>query len=210
MRKLIFSALAVILALGLMGGTFAYFQETQTSTSNTFTAGTLLMEISDDGTWDPDGWGTIVDRTWEMTNMVPGISEVTNHASIQEIGTLDGDHVEIVFSATIVPGTLLPQDMAEWLEVTAMTYGSTSLFNDVKATTGWDVNSNGFLDLDDLMRSGPVIASGGPLDDLTAPHTVGFISLSMTIRFNEGATDDVQGATLTMVVSFILNQHSSQ
>jgi spore coat-associated protein N len=44
MKKLLFVAMACVLAIGLVGGAFAYFSDTETSTGNTFTAGS--MDIS--------------------------------------------------------------------------------------------------------------------------------------------------------------------
>lgn len=45
MKKILLSALAIILAMGLMGSAFAYFSDTESSTGNTFTAATLDCEL---------------------------------------------------------------------------------------------------------------------------------------------------------------------
>ena len=45
MRKFIFALLATMLALGVMGGAFAYFQDSETSSTNSFTAGTLDLQV---------------------------------------------------------------------------------------------------------------------------------------------------------------------
>jgi spore coat-associated protein N len=218
MKKVLLGLISVALCIGMTGSAFAYFTDVATSTGNTFTAGTLAkLQISDSGRWDPDGWATTVDHTWEMSTlangpMIPGVSEVTNNAQIQELGgTIPSNHIEIALTDNIIPTTLLPQALGQWLEVTQMMYADVNLFKTIKNTIGWDVNNNGFLDLDDIVRSLSVNAPGGPLDNLPPPHVLGgMASLSMTVAFNAGAPNSIQGATLTLVVTFTLNQSASQ
>ena len=51
MKKIIGLTIAVLLIIGLVGGgTFAYFSDTETSTGNTLTAGTLNLQV---GAADP-------------------------------------------------------------------------------------------------------------------------------------------------------------
>jgi len=204
--------MAIMVAIGMMGSVFAYFEDSAVSNTNSFKTGTTGLQIWDDGNWDPDGFADTVDRTWEMTNMVPGITQVTNWIMLQETGTLNGNHIEISFSNSIEPSPpLIPQDMAEWLEITSWQYNYSDLFVNLTSIPGWDVNGNGFLDLDDVERSAAINAPGGPLDNLSAPRTVGgYSNMHMTIKFNSGATNDVQGATLTLVVTFTLEQSSTQ
>jgi len=64
--------MAVVLCLGLMGAAFAYFSDTETSTGNTFTAGTLDLVLSDDDETDLNG----VTATWvSPSNWAPGETE---------------------------------------------------------------------------------------------------------------------------------------
>jgi len=52
MKKILVSLMAMVLAVGLVGaGAFAYFNDTETSSGNTFTAGTLDLTV--DGKDDP-------------------------------------------------------------------------------------------------------------------------------------------------------------
>ena len=228
-KKLLFSLMAVALCSGMVGSSFAYFTDVETSTGNTFTAGTLGLEIKDDSTWDPDPWGDGVDQTWKMDLMEPGVSFVTNYVAMREVGSIPGDHIEISFSSTIDEQTDPPgfnpvetdsnpvsetEDLAKWLEVMSMLYSSNDLKWEITGpgfTPGWDINGNGWLDLDDLARSPAIIADHGPLDDLNPPHlTGGEASFHMTVMFHAEATNDIQGDILTTIVSFTLNQHSSQ
>jgi predicted ribosomally synthesized peptide with SipW-like signal peptide len=205
----------------MMGGAFAYFQDTETSGVNTFKAGTFDLQIKDNGTWDPDDWGDGVDLTWVMDNMVPGGDSVTNHVFLRNVGSIPGNHVEISFSHVIDEDTnpvdsdtdpdSLPEDLAKWLQIESMTYATSNLKTNIMSTSGWDVNGNGWLDLDDVASSPSVIAEHGPLDDLVPPDiTGGEASFSMSLLFRPEATNDIQGDILITTVAFTLNQHSSQ
>jgi spore coat-associated protein N len=220
-KKFLILALAIILALGMMGGAFAYFTDVETSTGNIFTAGTLDLQIRDNGTWDPDPWGDGVDMTWVMANMVPGSSSVTNHVFLKNVGSIPGDHVEISFSNDIDEATnpvesdsnpaSLPQDLAKWIEVGGMSYAVSDLKFIITHTASWDINGNGWLDLDDLARSPVINADHGPLDNLVPPDSVGGeSSFSMSLYFRSEATNDIQGDILITKVSFTLNQVASQ
>jgi len=218
-----------MIVLGTIGESFAYFTDVESSTGNTFTAGTLGLEIRDNSTWDPDPWGDGVDQTWRLDLMVPGQSSVTNYVALRETGNVLGDHVEISFANTIDEQTDPPgvnpvesdsnpisvaADLAQWLEVTSMLFSGIDVKWQITGpgfTPGWDYNGNGWLDLDDLMNSPSIKAIGGPLDNLPPPNlTGGEGSLHMTIMFHAGATSDIQGDKLTTVVSFILNQRPGQ
>jgi predicted ribosomally synthesized peptide with SipW-like signal peptide len=45
-KRILFSVLIIGLAISLVGGAFAYFTDTQTSTSNVFTAGNTILEMA--------------------------------------------------------------------------------------------------------------------------------------------------------------------
>ncbi len=84
MKKILFSAMAILLSLGLMGGAFAYFSDTETSSGNTMTAGTLDMQIANSN----PNWGDGVIATWASPpNWAPGDTveatlRITNIGSI--------------------------------------------------------------------------------------------------------------------------------
>jgi len=217
-KKLLLSILAIFLVIGLVGaGTFAWFQDTETSTGNTFTAGTMDLKVSD---WD-EGFGDGVSATWTMPNMTPGVTTVGPFSvSLQNSGSIAADHVEISFSHSIDEQTNPPgqnpvesdtnpnsvaADLAKWIEITSITY------TDGFSGTLTDANGNGFLDLDDLTWAVNA-AEGGPLDNLSPPppNSSGTRTFQMTLKFNAGATNDIQGDILTTTVTFTLNQDSSQ
>jgi spore coat-associated protein N len=216
LKKYLFLILTVLLALGITGGTFAYFTDTETSNGNVFAAGTLDLKISDINEYPPrDG----VSVTWSMTNMAPGVSHVGPRTiTIINTGSIQGDHIEISFSHQIsdLPDVesdtkkdSTPGELAKWLQILAMTYEDTTLVGPIP-TPGHvlvDVNHNGFIDLEDVTLPENSLA----LDNLEPPLVPGGqTSFSMTLLFNAGATNDIQGDTLTTTVYFTLNQDYSQ
>jgi len=69
MKKQLMSIMVIgIAALFLGAGTFAYFSDIETSEGNTFTAGTLDLQLSNDGTNYHDG----VTETWTISDWAPG------------------------------------------------------------------------------------------------------------------------------------------
>jgi len=213
-RKFLIPALATALVIGLvMAGTWAYFSDAETSSGNTFTAGTLDLKVSD---WN-EGFGDGVTATWSMSNMTPGVTTVGPFSVLlQNSATIAADHVEIGFSHSIDEATNPVEsdtnpnstsgEMARWIEITSMTYNGV----DLKATYT-DANSNGFFDLEDVTLS-PYTAVGGPLDNLLPPppNSGGTRFFMMALKFNAGATNDIQGDVLITTVTFTLNQDASQ
>jgi predicted ribosomally synthesized peptide with SipW-like signal peptide len=91
-KKILFTLIAIVLSLGLIGGAFAYFSDTETSEDNTFTAGTLDLVLSNDGTNYFDG----VTATWQSpSNWAPGDPEVVASLNMKDIGTIGADLVKV-------------------------------------------------------------------------------------------------------------------
>jgi len=209
-KRFLLSMLAIFLVIGLAGsGAFAWFSDTETSTGNTFIAGTFDLKVSD---WD-QGLGDGVSYTWTMSDMQPGITTVGPFdVVLQNSGSIAANHVEISFSHSIndLPDVesdtnknSTPGEMARWIEITSCTYTGVTLYS-----TLTDANGNGFLDLEDVTLP----ANAAALDNLPPPlpNNGGSRTFSMALKFNSGATNDIQGDTLTTTVTFTLNQSSSQ
>jgi len=77
-KKLLLSALAILLAMGLIGSSFAYFSDTESSEGNTFTAGTFGLTL--------DGESLPL-HTWDMK---PGDSYSEEHG-VTNVGTIAGE-----------------------------------------------------------------------------------------------------------------------
>ena len=213
MKKFLILVLVIVLALGMIGSAFAYFSDTETSSGNIFTAGTLILKLSDKN----EGFGDGVTATWTMANMQPGVTSVGPlSVNLQNSGNVAGNHVEISFSHEIDESTnpvesdsnpnSEPGDIARWLQIITMTYDTIDFLDGYT-----DANHNGFFDLEDLTMS-PYADEAGPLDNLPTPppNNGGTTSLTMKLKFNAGATNDIQGDILTTTVTFTLNQVASQ
>ena len=135
MRKLLLSMLATFLVIGLVGaGTYAWFQDTETSTGNTFTAGTMDLKIRDFA--DGEDWGDGVTQTWTLPNMKPGVSETaTQIVQLRNDGSIAADHLEISCSYTVndLPDVESdtdkntsnhPSQFARYMKITHMKYAN--------------------------------------------------------------------------------------
>lgn len=79
MKKILISLLSLILVIGLVGlGVFAYFSDTETSSGNVFTAGTLDLKV--------DGQDGISQKIY-LTNLEPGDTG-RSVIGLKNIGTL--------------------------------------------------------------------------------------------------------------------------
>ena len=93
MKKILISLMAMVLVIGLVGaGTMAYFSDTETSTGNTFTAGTLDLNVggenpnlSPDFTLGPLAPGDSGTITYTLNN----VGSIDGYLDLQGIGVVD-------------------------------------------------------------------------------------------------------------------------
>jgi predicted ribosomally synthesized peptide with SipW-like signal peptide len=88
-KKLLIVAMSCLLCLGLVGGAFAYFTDTETSTGNTFTAGTLDLKMSnseDSGPW----YDTPTLTVGTASGMCPGVEVGPYYIGFKNVGTCNG------------------------------------------------------------------------------------------------------------------------
>jgi len=92
-KKILASVFIIgILALGIGWGTYSYFSDTETSSGNTFTAGTLDLKVN-----DTDG-SDVVHIT--LSNMKPGDDTGYYKWVLKNVGTLPG-RISVTFSVII-------------------------------------------------------------------------------------------------------------
>jgi spore coat-associated protein N len=107
-KRILMSILVVAVAFGTVAaGTYAMWADTVTSTGNTFSSGSLALQVN--GSHDP---GVLV----TMANFAPGLSRSTGDITLKNDGTVDGT---VSFTGTFTDqgtGTL-----SQVLEVTAVT-----------------------------------------------------------------------------------------
>ena len=82
MKRILFSLMALVLVVGLVGGgAFAYLSDTEASEGNTFTAGTLDLEV--------DGQNPLATAKFTVTNMKPGDTGSETY-TLKNIGSICG------------------------------------------------------------------------------------------------------------------------
>lgn len=172
-------------------GTFAYFSDTESSTSNLFAAGTLDLELS---TAESGG----IDAFVEAGNFAPGDAEsgtltLENTGSIYD-GDAEGHSVDLSIDTTVTQTDAdeTSTDMAKYLEVTVFSYDSTSLVGSVT-----DANGNGYVDLEDL--------GAHSFTGLADPGSAGK-NLDVEVSFHTSAGNDLQGDSVNVQWDFTLQQ----
>jgi len=105
-RKIMSSLLVIALAALLIGlGTFAQFSDTETSTGNTFTAGTLNLTVE-----NPDP----TTAKFTISDVKPGDTDLTAASwKVKNVGSLDG-YLDITFKNLVNDeGTLVEPEESE-------------------------------------------------------------------------------------------------
>lgn len=186
--KIFLSMLVIMVALSMVvGGTMAYFSDSGTSSSNTFTAGTLKMLMSNDAL----NWGDDVTATWSTpANWAPGES-TTGKISFTNVGTVDAHHLWFNFEITqdsILLDKIIVTDVSE-------VFNGVSTGNQA-ATVALQVGDN-----NNVLTARELLATDWYTWDNISNHDDNVIgagnlkdySLSFTFKFDENATDEYQG-----------------
>lgn len=209
MKKIIGLTIAAILVIGLVaGGTLAYFSDTETSTANVFTAGTLDLKTNDVDS---------VTATWTDTNMAPGGTAVNASIILKNSGTLAANHIEIKFSNAIT-NVVTPAeigtddiDMSDSLNVTVMTYDGTDLL--LQTVSGTFDNATidaADLDNNDIITLQELDAVMLSFTNVPTPSGAATKTFSMSVQLASSTDNGNQGDTVTTTVTFGLFQDASQ
>jgi predicted ribosomally synthesized peptide with SipW-like signal peptide len=87
MNKVLMSLMTIALVGALIGGgVYAYFNDTETSTGNVFTAGTLNLDLTDAS----ENGNESETATWVFSNLVPGASGGGARLTVTNNGTING------------------------------------------------------------------------------------------------------------------------
>ncbi len=160
-RKILSSLMVIALAAMMVGlGTFAYYSDTEASTGNTFTAGTLDLRyaVSTDGGTNWSAWQNGTDFSIVLGNLAPGnsgtiIYRLSNVGSLA--GYLDFENVTIVNTEGLNPESETditePGDLGA-NSIVSVTLGGTPVYTGtVNGLATWDASylipaSGGFVD----------------------------------------------------------------
>lgn len=220
-RRILTAVFVVGLVATIAGaGLYAYFSDTETSTGNIFTAGTMDLKLSHSGT---DSWNDGVTATWTLSDMKPGDETPLASVFFKNFGSVASSTMEItcdysvdeeanpVESDTDLNTDEHPDEMAKYMVITWMKYRNNEV--DINCLTGendgypsnedWkisDVDGDGRITLYDLKMD--------PLVNLPSPDTQtnGITQLDMRIRFDEAAGNDFQGDIFDLTMIFTLKQ----
>ncbi len=188
MKKIVGLTSAFMLLIG-MGciGTWAYFQDTETSTGNVLAAGTLDLKTD-----DVDG----VTQTLYASNLTPGDS-VSGSITLKNAGSVAGLTLDLAFSYAESDDVTNPTNMsadatAAVIEVMTLTYAASSIL------PGDGTNANGWIDIQDLWEAdltGQAGIDGGLSEDF-----------AITVQLRVGTSGDFQSDGINITITFTLNQ----
>jgi len=190
MKKIVGLTIVFMLFIGMVSiGTWAYFSDTETSTGNQLTAGTLDLKTNDVDS---------VFQTLYATNLKPGDTIGPSTIQLKNAGSVAGSTLDIAFSYVESDGSpntvnKNANDTAGMMEVTTLSYDGSSLLGSVS-----DANGNGYKDVYDLANADLSGQSG-----LNASATKNF-DIAVQLRSETG--NDYQADGITVTITFILDQ----
>ena len=189
MKKILGLTIAFMLLISMGGiGTWAYFQDTETSTGNVLAAGTLDLKTD-----DVDG----VTQTLYASNLKPG-DIVPGSITLKNTGSVAGSSVDLVFAygendTGPNPSPMTADATAAVIEVTTLTLEGYDLLGGVI-----DGNSNLYIDIEDLKNANVSDPTG-----IGASGTKAFI---ITVQLRADTSGDFQYDGINITMTFTLNQ----
>lgn len=210
-RKILISGLSIIATLGIVGAaTFAYFSDVASSTGNTFSSGTLNLQLDDVNETTP---GESVSLSLSATDFQPGAS-TSGFISLHNGGTISIAEVEMAIdtSETADPGA--NSDLRDVLQLTVIVDDTTP---DSTCTDGTDVTTT----IDALVGNGGSPLTLKEFDDGGVDVYDAFLTgtgliptatrnVCFTVTFDSTAGDIYQGDAVSTDFTFTGNQDATQ
>ncbi|WP_148305910.1 TasA family protein [Geoglobus acetivorans] len=193
MRWIVGVLMVALVGLVIGAGTFAYFSDTETSSGNQITAGTLELKLGDGAnTWydDPNI------PSYTVTNVYPGWSDWLDFYA-KNFGSIDGDlYMKVTYTESTGDNTEAegsPDDaVLDDNLCVAVTLDGTSF-----DLSTYDTNSDGCVSLSEIANQYIL------LGDLTGGNSM-HIKIDVNIPTTVG--NEIQGDTVTVNVEFKLMQ----
>jgi predicted ribosomally synthesized peptide with SipW-like signal peptide len=217
MKKIIGLSIAALLIIAMIsGGTWAFFNDTEISSNNQFSAGSLDLKLSDSNQTDVDG----VTASFGGSNLKPGDIVGPSTVTLKNAGSLTASHTEIKFQNAVTDNASYDAadlganiaDMSTVLTIAALSYGGTSLltqtvpgtFDNTFIEAADDAgNNDGALTLNEL--------NNVVIRNLAAPAANGGTSVfSITVAIAGAVGNGIQGDAVNVSVTFGLYQDASQ
>lgn len=223
MKKILISILAVAIVAALIGaGSFAYFTDTETSTLNVFTAGSLDLALQG-GTQNPADADSVI-ATWESPDgWAPG-DPLTGTLMCTNEGSVAAQHIYFYFQNVAYNGGLDGSNLMDKIIVTGITERFTNTVTDADTVTGnqalkieqqltsyGGANGDNILTLKELANWGPGYytwddQSGDNI--LLAAGDKADYDLIFTFEFDSSAGDIYQGDTCGFDLRCVATQNS--
>jgi spore coat-associated protein N len=195
MKKILGLGIAALLIMAMVGGgTWAYFVDTETSSGNLLTAGTLNLGVANVGSSNPTGSTT---ATWTSpSGWKPG-DNISAVLYVKNSGTIAMSSVNVTFSAIFTDGT--PSSVSGYNQLLTTTGNFTKMVNVLSATwNGVDVPAITGQTLDYLMTAGSI--NLGALANGTE------YPLFINWKFDPTATNACQGDSANITLTLTANQ----
>ena len=217
MKKIITLSVVAVFLIALMGwSTWAFFSDTEASSSNTFSAGTLDLKLTDSQRDRPGRCDRQLQRQQSEAGRLRGAG--LGHA--EELGLPDrrprrhqvrehGHGQRLEYNATDLGANIA--DMSTVLTVSAMSYGATNLL----AQSG-GVFTNAYIEAADNAGNNDLAITLNELQNvvvqgLTAPAASGgTVAFSITVGIAGSVGNGIQGDQDDVTVTFGLYQDASQ
>ena len=204
-----------MLVIGMVGaGTIAQWTSTATSTGNTFSTGTLTLELSNDYV----NWSNGVSGTWTSpAGWAPGES-FTSTIYLRNTGSVDAMAVYTDWDAGSLVDTY---GLSNYIEVTQISDSTDGYsFNAIPAPANIDANSDGKISLAELAtwsesalktstKPGDIETTGPnpyPSGDPAALPAGGTLGLRYTFKLMDETPNGYQGTSCTINVVFLASQ----
>jgi len=202
MKKIIGLTISALLVIGIIGGgTFAYFSDTESSTNNILTAGTLDLNING---------GNIAVTTLSVSDVAPGDSGSDN-STLANVGSLLG---ELDISTSTVLNT--PGEGGTEYEGGSGELGANAelaMYIDVDQSTDWSDGDIGLKSdnttytfatpLEYAIIDNYASKSWNATENMSASAEDYFV---MLWQVDTGVGNDIQGDSVSVNVTFVLEQ----
>ncbi len=202
MNKILLSLMTIVLVCALVGGgVYAYFSDTETSTGNTFVAGTLDLNL--------DGGNTNVVK-FTVSDVKPGDSgngtwTVTNVGSID--GYLDLESISVTegIGTTTDPELADESTQADTNQLGNYLLGH--LFIDTNNDGNWDAGETDIFATNASPAAINTIAASYALDLSLTSSSTNYVTLAWSVPTS---TDNrIQGDNVTLDMTFELQQQAA-
>ena len=205
MKKILVSFMTIALVSALIGGgVYAYFSDVETSTGNTFTAGTLDLNLDGGNTnvvkftVDDVKPGDSSGGTWTVAN----VGNMDGYLDLESIGVSEdiGTTTDPELADEVPPGTDTAQ-LGNYLMV--------HMFIDANNNGSWDSGETDIFGTNASPAAINTIASSYGLDlSLLANGGTNYITLLWSV----GTTVDnrIQGDSVTLDITFELQQRAAE